>query len=327
MSVRDHVLVLAGSPNLLRRNLTLILQREGLNVAAVDSGCHALALGPALRPSVFLVDSELPDMPGLEFCGRMRDAPELATVPVILYTADPNQAFVRAARAAGAQGVLSMPLDGRDIVLQVANALLLLPAPGDVVSVTLPDGTEIGMTVSAAKPGRMVHLDLPKGPSAVLQAIHSHIEGTFRFVDTAYTRTTWSGKILGHFETHIEARMYDVVERTSRRTELRKAIDLPARFKLAGDAYRWGRIVDISLGGIRLTGPGDIPVAGSAGEVSFTLGIGGRPIRCGASVRWSRALPDGFEAGLAFVRLGDDQHDALVAYLFERSGGQGAAIG
>ena len=70
------------------RPLARLLQHMGHSVQFVTSGPEALELlhRPAL-PELVLLDVSMPEMDGLEVLQRMRSEPELADLPVVMYTA------------------------------------------------------------------------------------------------------------------------------------------------------------------------------------------------------------------------------------------------
>jgi CheY-like chemotaxis protein len=319
--------LLAGHPNLLRRNLVLFLQREGLDIAVVSSGREALCLAPGLRPSAIVLDADLNDVPGLNLCQCLTDMQQTCGIPVILFTLDPTPRFEAAARTAGAYSVFKMPLDASDIVLKVANAILQMPAAGDAASVTLEDGAEYPSLVKEAHAGRNLVLDLPRALRDRLVGVHHDVQATFRFVDAAYSKTTWVGALHGNGTSTVNAHLQRITERYTRREAHRKPIELPIRYKLPCDGYCWGTIRDLSIGGLRMTGAGPLPNVGDHGEFSFTLGIGGKPVRVAGVVRRVRSNEaGGYECGLAFYKLPEPVRDLLLAYLFETNGQDAGAV-
>jgi DNA-binding response OmpR family regulator len=55
--------------------LVRTLEREGYDVAWVDNGQKALDELDARTPEVVILDLGLPDIDGIEVCGRLRDCP------------------------------------------------------------------------------------------------------------------------------------------------------------------------------------------------------------------------------------------------------------
>jgi diguanylate cyclase (GGDEF)-like protein len=73
------------------------------------SGADALALARASAPDVVLVDAEMPDMNGFEFCARLKTEPGLAEVPVIFVTSHGDVETEVAGFAAGAADFIRKP--------------------------------------------------------------------------------------------------------------------------------------------------------------------------------------------------------------------------
>ncbi|MBI5713206.1 MAG: response regulator, partial [Chloroflexi bacterium] len=60
----------------------LILQRQGYQIVAANSGSQGLAKAAAERPNLILLDVMMPDMEGYEVTRRLRADPELARTPI-----------------------------------------------------------------------------------------------------------------------------------------------------------------------------------------------------------------------------------------------------
>ena len=70
-----------------------------------------------------LLDRHLPDMDGLAFLQKIKAIPRLKDIPVILETADADDASIRQGLAAGAYYYLIKPLH-RDLLLSIVNAAI-----------------------------------------------------------------------------------------------------------------------------------------------------------------------------------------------------------
>src|ERR1700730_8790642 len=65
-----------------------LLREEGFRVAEVGDGAAALAyLGQGHRPSLVILDLQMPVMGGYEFIARLRNDPNLAETPVFVVSA------------------------------------------------------------------------------------------------------------------------------------------------------------------------------------------------------------------------------------------------
>jgi DNA-binding response OmpR family regulator len=97
-------------------------------VAAAASGAQFLALLDMKRPDVILLDVRLPDVDGLTLYRRVRSLREVAGVPVLFVTANPD--LIARARLEGAYSTLRKPFD-LDVLTEVVGDLLRqAPASG-----------------------------------------------------------------------------------------------------------------------------------------------------------------------------------------------------
>jgi two-component system chemotaxis response regulator CheY len=86
------------------------LEKLGFQVFEANNGREGLeCLESFNEPDVVLVDWHMPEMDGLEFVRRMRAAGRHADLPVIMVTAEENQAQVHRALDAGASTTLAKP--------------------------------------------------------------------------------------------------------------------------------------------------------------------------------------------------------------------------
>ena len=90
---------------------TLLARRAGWDVAHADSLAAARAALQGEAPDLLLVDLHLPDGRGEELIAEVRAIPALAHLPVVAVTADATAATLQAARAAGADAVITKPID------------------------------------------------------------------------------------------------------------------------------------------------------------------------------------------------------------------------
>jgi CheY-like chemotaxis protein len=100
-----------------REAMALLLQAAGYTTAEAGDGRSALNVlrqkGPL--PRLIFLDLMMPGMNGWEFLRERRNEPELASVPVVLFTAagglDPSAAW-----ALGANDVLHKPANPDDLL-------------------------------------------------------------------------------------------------------------------------------------------------------------------------------------------------------------------
>jgi CheY-like chemotaxis protein len=107
--VRPRILIVEDDAS-VREALAIFLEGEGYSVVEAGDGAEALARLRASEPfGLILLDLMMPVMNGWEFRDAQTSDPTLASIPVVIITAD-NSAAQQAARA-GVAGCLVKPLE------------------------------------------------------------------------------------------------------------------------------------------------------------------------------------------------------------------------
>ncbi|MGP6087553.1 diguanylate cyclase [Antarctobacter jejuensis] len=108
------------------------------DVIQSDSGANALRTSSKVPPDLVIAASELPDMSGRELCSRLHEQTQGIRIPVIIVHGDDAPCERLASLAAGADDVLSRPID--DMVL-LARLRSLLRARDAEAELQLRDDT------------------------------------------------------------------------------------------------------------------------------------------------------------------------------------------
>jgi CheY-like chemotaxis protein len=127
MTVRSGPILVVDDDPFIRDVLAELLAEEGYPVATAADGAEALRFVAATRPSLILLDMDMPVVDGREFAERYRAAPG-PHAPVAVVTAAYDARI--AAAEIGAQGHLAKPF-------QVAALFQLI----DRLGVPRPDDT------------------------------------------------------------------------------------------------------------------------------------------------------------------------------------------
>lgn len=108
-----------------RLYLRKLLETRGCEVFDADAGPSALAITLKKPLDLILVDVMMPDMDGFELCGRLRDEPRTAGIPVIMVTAKSRIEDIEMGFELGAMDYIRKPFNPRELILRVGNALAL----------------------------------------------------------------------------------------------------------------------------------------------------------------------------------------------------------
>jgi two-component system cell cycle response regulator DivK len=100
-----------------------ILRRAGHTVVLAEDGEGGMEAVLVQSPDLVLVDLGLPDIDGQTIVALLKQQPELASVPILAFTAYPEASAREMARAYGCDGVIVKPIDTRTFADQVGEFL------------------------------------------------------------------------------------------------------------------------------------------------------------------------------------------------------------
>ena len=114
MPTTAKILVVDDEPRAVTMLRNLLLP-EGYHVLTAHSGAEALDLATREVPDVVLLDVMMPELDGFAVCGRLRDDPRLAHVPIIMLTALDDRESLLSGLRAGADDFISKPFDSTEL--------------------------------------------------------------------------------------------------------------------------------------------------------------------------------------------------------------------
>lgn len=117
LAVDDDPLILAV--------LERLLSNENIELQTASSGMEALDHIARCVPNLLLLDVGLPDTDGLALCRRLKEAPSLADVPVLIMSGYISAADVEQGIAAGASDYVKKPFDDDELRFRVRTHLRL----------------------------------------------------------------------------------------------------------------------------------------------------------------------------------------------------------
>jgi PleD family two-component response regulator len=116
------LVLLASDQEWSTRSLESVLGPHGFASVRAYTGRQALELTRRVHPDVVIIDSGMPDIPGLELCLRLRNDPEFpSSTPLVMTTAGPASRSQRLdAYRAGVWEYLSLPVDAEALILKLS---------------------------------------------------------------------------------------------------------------------------------------------------------------------------------------------------------------
>jgi len=118
---RQRVLVTDDEP-ITRMLVKLLLEREHFEVLEASNGQQAVEIATREHPDLLMIDLNMPQMDGYEAIGRLRKDLSLATLPIIVLTAEEGPGVERRVLELGADDYIIKPFDP-DILISRVNAV------------------------------------------------------------------------------------------------------------------------------------------------------------------------------------------------------------
>src|SRR6185503_12817259 len=132
--------------------LARMLEKYGILVDSADSAEAALEYLKDRRPDVIFMDHLMPGMDGLQAVREIKAKPDLAAIPIMMYTSQEGEIYGGQARASGAVGVLPKSIRPIDVT-KALYQLQLLPDRRDMEpSLLEPVGEAPARATAAAAP-------------------------------------------------------------------------------------------------------------------------------------------------------------------------------
>ncbi|MCC6848864.1 MAG: response regulator [Deltaproteobacteria bacterium] len=120
--MRPHILVVDDSDE-VRLLASRILEREGYQVSAADSGVSALAELQSVVPDLVVSDIMMPEVDGYRLLERMREDPRLLAVPVIFLSALGDATSLERGNRLGVEHYLVKPFTAKQLLATVSGTL------------------------------------------------------------------------------------------------------------------------------------------------------------------------------------------------------------
>jgi len=96
-------------------------------VNEASNGFNGLFAMEKVRPDLMLVDVSMPVMNGIDMLERVKSAPEVSDIPIIMMTSRSDHAYMAEIMALGAQDTLMKPFTEADLLQKVRSVIKLVP--------------------------------------------------------------------------------------------------------------------------------------------------------------------------------------------------------
>ncbi len=119
------VLVIEDSPTqaMMAREL---LQSNGLKVILAVNGEMGVNLAHTVSPVLILLDVQMPDINGFEVCERLKNDPETANIPVIMFTRNDSPQAVQQGLETGALDYIPKDAFANAVLLETLHQMGLI---------------------------------------------------------------------------------------------------------------------------------------------------------------------------------------------------------
>ncbi len=107
----------------VRQMVKLTLTGAGYEVIQANDGAEGLAKARGQAVDMVLTDVNMPVMNGLALIRELRQLPSYKGVPIIFLTTESDEALKREAKAAGATGWITKPVQQEQLVAVVKKVL------------------------------------------------------------------------------------------------------------------------------------------------------------------------------------------------------------
>lgn len=101
----------------------LWLRHAGYEVHCAHDGALGLDRARQWSPDVILLDIRMPGMDGYAVCRQLKSDAQLASIPVVFFTANVQDAARRKASASGGEAFIVKPYESNDVLDAVQHVL------------------------------------------------------------------------------------------------------------------------------------------------------------------------------------------------------------
>ena len=128
----DIRVIVADDHEVARTLVVQTLQSIGFEVVGVGDGQAAVESALGRLPELMLIDVNMPGSNGFDVLQRVKSAPELAHIPVVMLTASGASQDVAKALELGAADYLTKPFSPAELLARVSRLAREIQAAADI---------------------------------------------------------------------------------------------------------------------------------------------------------------------------------------------------
>jgi DNA-binding response OmpR family regulator len=110
-----------------------VLGKEGYAVSYATNGAKALEMAASEPFDLILLDVMMPEMDGFEVCGRLKQNPDTADIPILFLTAKSEQSDIVRGLQEGALDYLTKPFNTAELLARVKTHMALMQSKADLL--------------------------------------------------------------------------------------------------------------------------------------------------------------------------------------------------
>ncbi len=138
MEDKKTILIIEDELN-IRDLIETFLSKNGFVTVGVESAELGLKKIPTLKPSLILLDIQLPNMDGLEACRRIRLDPRAKNIPIILVSVQSSDIHKIIGLESGADDFVAKPFNPAELLARVNAVLRRTKGPDKKSGVLMED--------------------------------------------------------------------------------------------------------------------------------------------------------------------------------------------
>ena len=117
-----NILIIDDDPATTRL-LEVLLTREGYNILTENLSDKALQTTKYHKPNLIILDLMMPGADGFEVCQEMKSDPELAEIPILMFTSANRADIRKQALAVGVNEYITKPIHPNDLKQKIREWL------------------------------------------------------------------------------------------------------------------------------------------------------------------------------------------------------------